>query len=113
MMTFPQRAGARFISHKHEPMDPITLRRYVCLLNSVKSKETREGEGDTCYAGLSCYVDPDAEIYPVYVIMNKGFGVLIVFKHHTLCNKCADWQESEKPGGLVGGNVFLWLFARK
>lgn len=43
VMTFPQRARARFISHKHEPMDPITLRRYVCLLSSVKSKDTREG----------------------------------------------------------------------
>lgn len=40
-MTFSRRAGtARFINHKHELMDPITLRRYVCLLSCVKSKES-------------------------------------------------------------------------
>lgn len=48
VMTFPQRARARFINHKHELMDPITLWRYVCLLSSVKSKERQEGETDTC-----------------------------------------------------------------
>lgn len=31
--------AARFINHKHQLIDPITLWRYVCLLSSVKSKE--------------------------------------------------------------------------
>lgn len=41
VMTFSRRAGtARFINHKHQLIDPITLWRYVCLLSSVKSKES-------------------------------------------------------------------------
>lgn len=49
-MTHPWRARARFINHKHEPMDPITLWRYVCLLSSVKSKEKKgeRGKKHTC-----------------------------------------------------------------
>lgn len=42
-MTFSSRTGtARFINHKHRLMDPITLRRYVCLLSCVKSNQSRE-----------------------------------------------------------------------
>lgn len=35
---FPWSAGAGFINHKHQRMDPLTLWRYACLLSSVKSK---------------------------------------------------------------------------
>lgn len=57
VMTFQQRARARFINHKHEPMDPITLWRYVCLLSSVKSKERQEGETDTFMQAYPSSVD--------------------------------------------------------
>lgn len=86
----------------------------MCVYSAVwRAKVHGRREGDACYLGLSCYVDAVAEMYLVYVIMNKGFGVLILFKHRCLRNKWADWQESENPGGLVWGNVFLGLFARK
>lgn len=116
VMTFPWRAGARFINHKHEPMDPITPWRYVCLLSSVKSKERQEGRDGHMCAGLSLSVDAGAEIstslpgrycqrcnfsLPVYVTMNKGLGIQILSERCCLHNKWIDWQESEKPGGLV------------
>ena len=57
LLISPLRARARFINHKHERMDPITLWRYVCLLNSVKSKETwgRDRQGQC--AGLQLCMD--------------------------------------------------------
>ncbi len=46
-------------------------------------------------------------------MMNKGFGIQILFKHCCLRNKWIDWQESEKPGGLVWGNVLLNPFSEE
>lgn len=111
VMTFPWRARARFINHKHEPVDPITLRRCRCLLSSVKCKERREGGSDTCLqAYLSLWtlalkyphnslvfivrVFNSSALLPVYVTMNKRFGMQILLKHCCLHNKWIDWQES-------------------
>lgn len=40
VVTFPRRAGARFINPKHEPMDPITPLRCVFTQQCEEQRET-------------------------------------------------------------------------
>lgn len=80
VLTSPQRFGAGFINHKHEPMDPVTLCRYVCLLSSVKSKETQEEETDTCVQDISlcgqgCWNMSLSNVIMVTTLSLSGFFV--------------------------------------
>lgn len=112
-------AGARFINHKHEPMDPITPRRYVCLPGGVKSKERPEGETGTCVRGAyhpSGRRGRNIHFTPSNISVVKTARLL---KLCCLNNKWISWWESNAPRAtleatssiLFQGNDWnsLWL----